>query len=113
MSRLRGAERASLRFCPVGYWLRVHNWAEVSANLPNGLILHVAKGASYTSSEELSKAASAGARYRLTADMKLGIRPKASIWPKDLNRVIAARITAVARVTALVVYSLKDSTNAK
>lgn len=99
--------------CRAGFWHQVQNWAEIVANFPDDLILNVAKGAAYTTAEEFSEAASAGTRYRLTADKKLGIRPKASIWPKGGNRVLAARITAVARVTALVAYSLRDSINVK
>lgn len=118
---LRGLTKAQLELatvalnrdmeCPSGYWHRAHNWAGISASLPDEVVMHIAKGAAYTTTEEFSKAASAGTRYRLTADKKLGIRPKVSIWPKDGNRVLAARITAVARVTALVMYRLKGPTN--
>jgi hypothetical protein len=93
-------------------WQHQHNWQELAAGLPQGVYLRVAIGAAHITTQARMDALKPSLRYRLISDPKLGARPLVSIWPSDDNRVLAARITTLARLTVLACQTTKGATHA-
>ena len=93
-------------------WQHQHNWQELAAGLPQGVYLRVAIGAAHITTQARMDALKPSLRYRLISDPKLGARPLVSIWPSDDNRVLAARITTLARITVLACHITRGVTHA-